>query len=322
MFSELTTGKLECKVILRMNTPTKKNTQDKVNDESLLGSYYRLKSYKKLTSNKKSTINGEVSNQNIDENAIYTTPIRSSRRISSRKNYAKEEPNLLDYSPDSKNGKILVTPNPYIGDDIVEELLNDMLLKYKDKIQIINFNKQPQILDEINKDEIEDLYTKFDSKLQINDSNTRTIHSIEKETFESQEEINCEDKNEEKNQEIEDKKLKPILPKLAGKKEYFVCRNKPRKFIGGGTVTNSILVNNTCKYEIIAENEYWMVVEFPKNSSLYRKHNCPRVLTQKRIFGSPVNFPAVQSIDEYKTLHSELKQLLELSNYCYSPDLF
>ncbi|KAK9173240.1 hypothetical protein CmeUKMEL1_06180 [Cryptosporidium meleagridis] len=306
-----------------MNTPTRKNSQDKTNDESLLGSYYRLKSYKKLTSNKKkSAINEGVPNQNIDENAIYTTPIRSSRRISSRKNYAKEEPNLLDHSPDSKNEKILVTPNPYIRDDIVEELLNDILLKYKDKIQIISFNKQPQILDESNKDEIEDLYTKFNSKLQINDSNTGTIHSVEKETLESQEEIKFEDENEEKNQEIEDEKLKPILPKLTGKKEYFVCRNKPRKFIGGGAGASSKLENNRCKYEIIAENEYWMVVEFPKDSILYRKHDCPRVLTQKKIFGSPVNCPAVQSIDEYKTLHSELKHLLELSNYCYSPDLF
>ncbi|KAH8585216.1 uncharacterized protein ELE39_002149 [Cryptosporidium sp. chipmunk genotype I] len=306
-----------------MNTPSKKNTQDKVSDESLLGSYYRLKSYKKLTSNKKnSTITGEVSNHSLDENAIYTTPIRSSRRINSRTNNATEEPNLLDYSPNSANGKILVTPNPYIRDDIVEELLNDMLLKYKDKIQIISFNKQPQILDQINKDEIEDLYTKFNSKLQINDSDTETTNLYEKDGLESQEEIKCEDENQEKNLEVGDGKLEPILPKLTGRKEYFVCRNRPRKFIGRSTGSGSIQHNNQGKYEIIAENEYWMVVEFPKNSALYRKHSCSRVLTQKKIFGSPVNCPAIQSIDEYKTLHSELKQLLELSNYCYSPDLF
>ncbi|OII71688.1 uncharacterized protein cubi_01302 [Cryptosporidium ubiquitum] len=306
-----------------MNTPSRKNTQNKTNDESLLGSYYRLKSYKKLANNtkKKTTITGDVCNQNSDENAIYTTPIRSSRRIDSRKNYERKESSFLDHSPDTKNEKILITPNPYIRDDIVEELLNDMLLKYKDKIQVISFNKQqPQILEDSIKGEIEDLDTEFNSKLQINDSFSKTmVH--ENENLANQGEIKFKDEDEEKS-EAEDRKLETGSPKLTERKKYFICRNKPRKLIGGGTGAGSILQNTVGKYEVIAENEYWMVVEFPKNSSLYRKHKCSRVLTQKRIFGNPVNCPVIRSIDEYKTLHSEIKQLLELSNYCYSPDLF
>lgn len=306
-----------------MSTPNRKNTQNKVDDESLLGSYYRLKSYKKLTNNakNKSMITGEASNQNIDKNAIYTTPIRSSRRIDSRKNNEKEKSDFLEYSPNTENGKILVTPNPYISDDIVEELLSDMLLKYKDKIQVISFNKQPQILDVNTENEIENLDTEFNLKLQINDSVSKTINPHEKESSKNKE-VQLKDENQKKDKEDDYEKSEPALSQSIVRKEYFVCRNKPRKFIGGGTGTRSILQNTVGKYEVIAENKYWMVVEFPKNSDLYRKHNCSRILTQKRMLGNPINSPAIQSIDEYKTLHSEIKQLLELSNYCYSPDLF
>lgn len=312
-----------------MNTPSRKKTQDQAGEEPLLGSYYRLKSFKKLVGNaKKKLLQKEGSDQNLDENAIYTTPIRSSRRINSCKNPVKEELNYLESSTDARNGKILVTPNPYIRDDIVEELLNDILLKYKDKIQIISFNRQqqPQVLPGETKDcgdEIEDLDSEFSSKLQIDDSDSGPTAAKRSgdEDLEHQESTVC--KREDKGSPIgaESDKPESVSPQLT-RKEYFICRNKPRKVIGGGSGTRPAMQSVAGKYQVVAENQYWIVVEFPKNSALYRKHSCSRILTKKRILGNPVNCPAIQSIDQYKALHLELKQLLELSNYCYSPDLF
>ncbi|KAJ1605107.1 hypothetical protein OJ253_3293 [Cryptosporidium canis] len=288
-----------------MNTPDRKNTNELAGEESLLGSYYRLKSFRKLVgyAKKGSARRGGGGDQNFDENAIYTTPVRSSRRINSRRNELREEFHGLESPTDTKSGKILVTPNPYIGDDVVEQLLNDVLLKYRDRIQIVSFGKQPQVLDEI-----ENLDTEFNSKLQICESDSNTVTHSESEGPTPQEKI--------ESKESELASSKPT------RKEYFVCRNRPRKVIGGGSGAGPAASNTAGKYQVIAENEYWMVVEFPKNSALYRKHNCSRILTQKRVMGAPVSYPAVQSIEGYKALHSELKQLLELSNYCYSPDLF
>lgn len=316
-----------------MNTPSRRKTQEQAGEEPLLGSYYRLKSFKKLVGSTKKKLlqKEEECDQNLDENAIYTTPIRSSRRISSRKNPVKEELGYLEPSADARNGKILVTPNPYIRDDIVEELLNDILLKYKDKIQIISFSKQQQpqvLLDETKGSggEIEDLDAEFNSKLQISnsDSNTAAAKQPEDEDLKHQESTVCKFEDREFPEGAESDKPGSFSPQSTRKK-YFICRNRPRKVIGGGgrgSGDTPAVQSVVDKYQVIAENEYWMVVEFPRNSALYRKHSCSRILTQKRILGNPVNFPAIQSIDEYKALHLELKRLLELSNYCYSPDLF
>ncbi|KAF7456273.1 hypothetical protein HWI79_3186 [Cryptosporidium felis] len=267
-----------------METPVRSRNKEE-NQEPQLGSFYRLKSYRKLAEKKKpGTENSE--NQNEDGNTIFATP--------------EESEGLEPSSPRDANNKIMVTPNPFIRDEIVQELLNDLLDKYRDKVQIISFGKQPQLLDRDFRDEVADLEEELNSKLQIGDDSNATPEPKE-------------------DPETNGKTKLPRRP-VTEKKEYFVCRNKPRRFIGNGSGALAHPLPNEIK--IIAENEYWMVVEFQKNSTLFKKHGSSRILTQKRVLGNPVNCPPIQSIEEYKVLHAELKRLLEMSNYCYSPDLF
>ncbi|KAH8741765.1 hypothetical protein FG386_001339 [Cryptosporidium ryanae] len=304
------------------DTPQKRKESSASDENTLLGSFYRLKSYKKLEKNRKKVGYREFNlcendtEINYDKVNIYTTPVRSSRRI----NNTQDEKNnssksLLECSSKNKDNVVVFTPNPYINEDVVDELLNDMLIKYKDRIQIINI-KQPQI--KIDIDEISALEKELSSKLCIdsceNDDCSNEIVKQRDKTFNDNEQGD----NSNTEEELKKDNNKPISSANTERREYFISRNKPRVVIG--KENQSYLQKD---YEVIAENEYWMVIEFQKNSYLRKKHNCSRILTKKKTAEKQCNFKQYNSfedsIKEYKVLHSELKQLLELSNYCYSP---
>ncbi|KAK6588288.1 hypothetical protein RS030_6759 [Cryptosporidium xiaoi] len=307
----------------RCNTVQNRKVNDQSDENSLLGSFYRLKSHRKFEKSRKKVNNKEVNlcendtENNSAEINIYTTPVRSSRRINRSKSVQNDDSeSLFECSSKGKDNKVVFTPNPYINDDVINELLNDLLIKYKNKIQIINL-KLPQVdIDEI--DNLEEL----NNKLFICDDNDDNNIDTEK-TARQEEKIGGNSEKKDYNGgdiELENNTKYVSLPSVERKK-YFISRNKPRVIIGGKNQSHF-----SKDYKVIAENKYWMVIEFHENSYLRKKHSCSRILTKKGIIerhGSNKQHISLEdSIQEYKTLHSELKQLLELSNYCYSPDIY
>ncbi|EEA06594.1 uncharacterized protein CMU_012680 [Cryptosporidium muris RN66] len=273
-------------------------------NEDNLGTYYKLESI-----------------QRKKEKDFIVTPVRSSCRISN-----------FQSTPSSCVGldKVLViTPNPYISSKNTDELLEKVLKQFEHKVRIISID-QPQIKSEIiNRKSIKDEGVTIDKELYKSENSDFYNGQLEKEgTCEG--DIYSEDKliaNFEKCMNITsvDKFATNPVSTTTPRSSYFICRNRPRVFLGKENkmkqaITKKIVpIPNGCK--IIKQNDFWQVLEFAAGSELERRYKCRRILTRK-VGSIPIGQDQPQSIEEFKRFHQELKNLLELSNYCYSPDVF
>ncbi|KAL7068324.1 hypothetical protein ACR3K2_11790 [Cryptosporidium serpentis] len=280
-------------------TPKRENS-----NEDNLGTYYKLESL-----------------QRKKEKDFIVTPVRSSCRISKFQNTP---------SPCVGLDKVLVvTPNPYISSKNTDELLEKVLKQLKYKVRIISIN-QPQIKSEIiNRKYIKDEGVTIDKESQKSEDSDFYNRKLEKEnTYEN--DIYSEDKliaNFEKCMNVTsvDRFATNPVSTITPKSSYFICRNRPRVFLGKENkmkqaITKKIVpMPNDCR--IIKQNDFWQVLEFTAGSELERRYKCKRILT-KKVGNIPIRQDRPQSIEEFKRFHQELKDLLELSNYCYSPDVF
>ncbi|OII76302.1 hypothetical protein cand_010600 [Cryptosporidium andersoni] len=272
-------------------------------NEDNLGTYYKLESL-----------------QRKKEKDFIVTPVRSSCRISNFQSTPSPCVGL--------NKVLVVTPNPYISSKNTDELLEKVLKQFKHKVRIISIN-QPQIKSEIiNRDFIEDKGVTIYKELQKSENSDFYNGQLEKEdTYEGG--IYSEDKliaNFEKCMNITSVDRFATNPvSTTPKSSYFICRNRPRVFLGRENKTKQAItkkivpIPNNCR--IIKQNDFWQVLEFTAGSELERRYKCRRILTRK-VDNIPIRQDQPQSIEEFKRFHQELRNLLELSNYCYSPDVF